>query len=81
MAQLLVRNLSDEMVESLKRRASSHGRSVEAEHRAILETALNEERARRVGRFREKASQLREALTGRAPTNSADLIRESRDER
>lgn len=40
MATLLVRKLDDNLVDRLKRRAASHGRSVEAEHRAILEEAL-----------------------------------------
>jgi plasmid stability protein len=40
MATLLVRRLDDDLVGRLKERASTHGRSVEAEHRAILEAAL-----------------------------------------
>jgi plasmid stability protein len=40
MAQLLVRGLSEEIVRRLRARAVSHGRSVEAEHRAILEEAV-----------------------------------------
>jgi plasmid stability protein len=40
MATLLVRRLDDDLVRRLKERASTHGRSVEAEHRAILEAAL-----------------------------------------
>jgi len=40
MATLLVRKLELELVERLKRRAAAHGRSVEAEHRAILRAAL-----------------------------------------
>ena len=40
MAQLLVRNLEDEVVAELKKRAARSGRSVEAEHREILRTAL-----------------------------------------
>ena len=36
MAQLVVRNLPDEVKERLKRRARAHNRSVEAEVRAIL---------------------------------------------
>jgi plasmid stability protein len=39
-ATLLVRRLDEELVRRLKVRASAHGRSVEAEHRAILEAAL-----------------------------------------
>jgi antitoxin FitA len=40
MAQLIVRNLDDEIVKRLKRRAAEAGRSVEAEHREILREAL-----------------------------------------
>ena len=40
MAQLLVRNLDDELVRNLKRRAGEHGISVEEEHRRILREAL-----------------------------------------
>ena len=40
MAQLIVRNLPDEVVRSLKRRAAGHGRSAEAEHRRILQDVL-----------------------------------------
>lgn len=36
MAQLLVRDVDEDLVAALKRRAASHGRSAEAEHRAIL---------------------------------------------
>ena len=40
MAQLIVRNLEDELVRKLKKRAGEHGRSAEAEHREILRQAL-----------------------------------------
>jgi antitoxin FitA len=40
MAQLTVRNLGSDLVRQLKIRAAQHNRSAEAEHRAILETAL-----------------------------------------
>jgi plasmid stability protein len=40
MASLLVRNLSDDLVRRLKDQAARHGRSAEAEHRAILEASL-----------------------------------------
>ncbi len=41
MAQLIVRNLDEDLVEALKARAAAHGRSAEAEHRAILYAALH----------------------------------------
>jgi len=40
MAQLIVRNLDDKLVEALKLRAAKRGRSTEAEHREILREAL-----------------------------------------
>jgi plasmid stability protein len=40
MAQLLVRNLDEELVLHLKKRAGEHGVSVEEEHRRILREAL-----------------------------------------
>ena len=40
MANLVVRNLDRTIVAALKKRAARHGRSAEAEHRAILESTL-----------------------------------------
>jgi plasmid stability protein len=40
MAQLIVRQVSDEVVRALKLRAATHGRSAEAEHREILSREL-----------------------------------------
>jgi plasmid stability protein len=40
MADLLVRGVDDGLVQALKKRAGAHGRSAEAEHRAILAAAL-----------------------------------------
>lgn len=40
MANLLVRNVDEALVQSLRERAAAHGRSAEAEHREILATAL-----------------------------------------
>jgi plasmid stability protein len=77
MPQLLVRNVPLDVVEALKRRATLHGRSAEAEHRAILEAALKAGRAS----FRSTAAALREETRGRIGGQSADLIREDRDRR
>lgn len=40
MAQLLVRNLDDDLKERLRRRAREHGRSMEEEARVILNEAV-----------------------------------------
>lgn len=40
MAQLIVRNLDEDIVTRLRQRAAKHRRSTEAEHREILRQAL-----------------------------------------
>ncbi|HKR36854.1 MAG TPA: hypothetical protein VJT10_18565 [Steroidobacteraceae bacterium] len=46
MAQLVVRNLPEELVKALKQRAAKHNRSAEQEHREILRAALRGPRRR-----------------------------------
>jgi plasmid stability protein len=75
MAQLTVRNLGSDLVRQLKIRAAQHNRSAEAEHRAILETALRPGPSD----FWRLAAELREETRGRAATDSTALIREDRD--
>lgn len=77
-ASLHVRNLDDELVARLKRRAARHGRSAEAEHREILRQALSQEPD---ASFDELAAQLRKLTADRAQTPSEDLLREAREER
>jgi antitoxin FitA len=43
---LIVRNVEEEIVQSLKEQAVRNGRSAEAEHRAILRAALAQPRKR-----------------------------------
>lgn len=74
MGQLLVRNLDNRLIQALKERAARHGRSVEAEHRAILEAALGAPGES----FAERAARLR-ARTPPSDINSTDLIRWDRD--
>jgi len=40
MANLVVRNLDQRIVDALKQRAARHGQSAEAEHRALLKELL-----------------------------------------
>jgi plasmid stability protein len=47
MAQLIVRNLEENIVQELKERAAQNGHSAEAEHREILRKALLAPRNRR----------------------------------
>ncbi len=46
MANLLVRNVEDSIVQSLREQAAANGRSAEAEHRAILAEALGRPKRR-----------------------------------
>jgi plasmid stability protein len=49
MAQLVVRNLEDDVKAKLQKRAREHGRSTEEEVRDILRNAVNDERGSRPG--------------------------------
>ena len=75
---LQVRNLEDELITRLKRRASRHGRSAEAEHREILRQALAAEVD---PSFADLAARLRAVTSGRTHTPAEVLQREGRDER
>jgi antitoxin FitA len=75
---LHVRNLDDDLVAKLKRRAVRHGRSAEAEHREILRQALSGEAETS---FWELAAQVRALIGERDQTPSEILQREGRDER
>jgi plasmid stability protein len=75
MATLLVRKLELELVERLKRRAAAHGRSVEAEHRAILRAALEP----KLG-GKELFDMLREGETWPADSEPDDWRRDDRGE-
>ena len=46
MSSLIVRNVDDSLVQALKERAVRHGRSAEAEHRALLSEVLLRPRRR-----------------------------------
>ena len=74
MANLLVRDVDASLVKALKERAGKHGRSAEAEHRAILAAALGRTRRRSFAQVLasmpnvgEDADFARVASTGKAP--------------
>lgn len=75
---LQVRNLDDDLIVRLKRRAARHGRSAEAEHREILRQALSSEVE---PSFVELAAKLREMTKHRRQTPSEKLMREGRQKR
>jgi plasmid stability protein len=67
-AQVLVRQLDEEVVDALKRRAKANGRSLEAELREILREAASDPW--------EELIRVREALSGRSFSDSSELARE-----
>jgi antitoxin FitA len=75
---LHVRNLDDDLIARLKRRAARHGRSAEAEHREILRQALAAEVE---PAFEDLAAELRKLTKRRKQTPSEVLQREGRKER
>ena len=70
----MIQGLDNKLIEILKKRADRSGRSAEAEHRAILEEALQPE----METFAETAARLRARTPGQA-TNSTDIVRANRD--
>ena len=79
MATINVRQLDDDVVNRLKRRASSNNRSLEGEVRHILECAADDDMAAKRARFLEASRRLREKTKGRKHTPAEVLIREDRD--
>lgn len=75
---LTVRNLDEALVVKLKLRAARHGRSAEAEVRALLADALDNEPRED---FWSIAARLQAMTRGRPQVPSEVLQRESRDER
>lgn len=77
MAQMLIRNLSDETARHIKQRARNNGRSAEAEARDILEKEAQAAKAE----WWARVDALRKSLEGKISGDSTDLIREDRDSR
>ena len=74
MGQVLVRNLSTEVVRKLKIRAEQHRRSLQEELKDILEQAARQN-AKNV---QAKVNQVRKLFAGRKFSDSSDLIRQDR---
>jgi plasmid stability protein len=79
MAQLLIRDIPPEVVDSLKERAKRNRRSLQSEARLILEQAVD--RSTVIERLADSASEMRARLAGRAQTDSVAMIREARERR
>ena len=76
MAQVLVRDLPDQVVERLKAKAAAEGRSLEAYLRGVLEEASKFDRRE----FIALVNEIAETTRGRPQTDAVELIRKSRDE-
>ena len=77
MANVLIRDIPDDVVEKLKQRAKSHNRPLQRELRGILlETAR-----RPFGDIAQRAAEIKLKLSRehRSFTDSAELLREDRD--
>jgi plasmid stability protein len=68
LAQVLIRQLDEAVVISLKARARANGRSLEAELRAILNEAATDPW--------HELLRIREALSGKTLSDSSELVRE-----
>ena len=73
MAQLTAREVSQEVVDALRRRAAANGRSTEAEHREILRASL----LGTVEDFGVRTEAMRGRL--RSSVDSSETIRADRD--
>ncbi|MGD0044536.1 MAG: hypothetical protein ABSE84_29725, partial [Isosphaeraceae bacterium] len=70
--------LDDQVYERLKARAVGNNRSLEAELREILVAASKQVS---MAEARARAAEIRQRLSGRTHSDSAELIREDRDTR
>jgi antitoxin FitA len=77
MANLLVRNLDDDVLRELKAAAKAHGRSLQAEIHEVLRSAS----ARRRAETRRLSARWLKRLRGSTQSDSAALIRQDRDTR
>ena len=79
MATLNVRQLDDDVVRRLKRRAAANNRSLEGEVRHILENSVEDDMAAKRASFSALAARLQRETEGREQTPSEILIREDRE--
>jgi plasmid stability protein len=74
-AQVLIRNLDDAVVEAIRRRAALRGHSLEQELREIVSAAATPSRAEAL----EMVDRIRALTPNVKQTDSTELIREDRD--
>lgn len=74
MPQLLVRDLSEETISRLKRKAKAHGRSLQGEIKLIIEEAS----LKSMEEAKALAKKIQTGLAGKFFSDSSDLIRQDR---
>ena len=79
MATINVRQLDEDVVRRLKRRAAANKRSLEGEARHILEGAVDDDMSARRASFLGLAVRLRRETEGSTQTPSEVLIRDDRE--
>ena len=79
MATVLIRQLDDEIIERLERRAAGNGRALESEVRHILEQAAGDDMEEKRRAFQKLSRKMRELTSDRPHTPSHILIREDRN--
>lgn len=78
--QIIIRNLDDRIIETLKRRAEAAGRSMEAEAREALTQFVDDPAAARLALIaRMQAAFASARVPGTTMPDSLELLRESRD--
>ena len=81
MADIVLRNLDDDLKEKLRLRAAGNQRSMNAELREIVTAALTQPQRNSRADLKKLAADIRVLSTGRRQTPSEVLLRESRDQR
>ncbi|MBW4494683.1 MAG: hypothetical protein KME26_16665 [Oscillatoria princeps RMCB-10] len=82
MIQILIQDLDPTVADRLKIRAGKHGRSLEAEVKAILEAAAEAEaveKATTMAEARKLIEEGRQKYAGRTFSDSVELLREDRN--
>lgn len=77
MAQVLVRDLDDDIVATLKQRAKQHHRSLQGEVKAIIENAC--QHTQDMARIRKNLEAFHSSFGDKVFPSSVDLIREDRE--
>ena len=75
MADFLLRDVDETVLESLKRRAAKHRRSLQAELHCVLERAAKQRQLD----YKKASARIRKSLSGCRHSDSSDLLRNDRD--